>query len=251
MRTRDGLIRTLVVAVFVALLELGCRSGVIDRLTMVPPSEMVTALIEVFRTPALVDQIVSSLINVAAAVVLVIVVGFVVGVAVHSMPRVRAALDPLLSSYYALPLFAFYPMFIVLFGIGGLAIILMGFLTGFAAMVLATLNGLDHIPEVLNRVARTYRMGRVSTALRLKLPAAAPYLVTGIQLAIAYGFIGVIASEFILSGSGLGFAINFAYNAFDTTGMYGLILLVVLISTVLNMVLHRWDRMLAARRQRD
>lgn len=247
----DGLIRVIVVAVFVLLLEIGCRSGVIDQLTMVPPSEMVVALIDIFRTPELVQQVAASLLNIAAAVVMVILIGFVAGVVIHALPRLRAAIDPLLSSYYALPLFAFYPLFIVLFGIGRLSIILMGFLTGFAAMVLATINGLDHIPDVLNKVARTYRMGPVSTALRLKLPAAAPYLVTGLQLAIAYGFIGVIASEFILSGSGLGFAISFAYNAFDTNGMYGLILLLILITTVLNMALHRWDKKLATRRRRE
>jgi NitT/TauT family transport system permease protein len=246
----DGFIRLIVVAVFVLLLELGCRSGVIDRLTMVPPTEMVVALIDIFRTPELVEQIIASLLNIVIATAMVIVIGFIAGVIIHALPRVRAAVDPLLSSYYALPLFAFYPLFIVLFGIGDLPIILMGFLTGFAAMVLATLNGLDNIPEVLNRVARTYQMGPVSTALRLKLPAAAPYLVTGLQLAIAYGFIGVIASEFILSGKGLGFAISYDYNAFDTTGMYGLILLLILITTALNMALHRWDKKLAARRRR-
>jgi NitT/TauT family transport system permease protein len=246
----DGLIRAAVVAAFLAALELGCRLGFIDRLTLVPPSEMVVAFFEIFATPALLVQVASSLFDISAAVLLTIVLGFAAGVAIHALPRLRATLDPLLSGYYALPLFAFYPLFIVVFGIGATAIILMGFLTGFAAMILATLNGLDNIPLVLTKVARTYNMGPVATALRLKLPAAAPYLVTGIQLSIAYGFIGVIASEFILSGRGLGYAIGFAYNSFDTRGMYGLILLILILTTLLNAALHLWDRRLELRRRR-
>jgi len=246
----NGLIRILLVAALVIALEAACRLGLIDRLTMVPPSEMVLALADILRTPAQLAQIGSSLLDITIAVVLTIVIGFALGVVIHAVPRLRQALDPLLSSYYALPLFAFYPLFIVVLGIGHLPIIAMGFLTGLAAMILATLNGLDNVPPVLIKIARSYRMNPVDTALRLKLPAAAPYLVTGIQLSIAYGFIGVIASEFILSGQGMGFAISFAYNAFDTKGMYGLILLLILLTTFLNMALHRWDMLLATRRRR-
>ena len=44
------------------------------------------------------------------------------------------------------------------------------------------------------------RLSPLQSALRIKLPAALPYLFTGVKLSVAYAFIGVIASEFILSG---------------------------------------------------
>ena len=69
-------------------------------------------------------------------------------------------------------------------------------------MIIATLNGLDRVPRVLTKVARVHRMGTIATALRLKLPAAAPHLFTGVKLAVSYAFIGVIASEFILAPAG-------------------------------------------------
>ena len=71
--------------------------------------------------------------------------------------------------------------------------------TAIVAMVISTLNGLDRVPQVLSKVARIHRMGRIATALLLKLPAAAPHLFTGVKLAVSYAFIGVIASEFILA----------------------------------------------------
>ena len=52
------------------------------------------------------------------ALVLSVVGGFAIGAMIHSFPRLRRAIDPFLASYYALPFFAFYPLFIVLFGLG-------------------------------------------------------------------------------------------------------------------------------------
>ena len=53
------------------------------------------------------------------------------------------------------------------------------------------------------------------------MPAALPRLFTGFKLALSYALIGVIAGEFILSGTGLGYAISFAYQSFDNRAMYG------------------------------
>jgi NitT/TauT family transport system permease protein len=248
--SRAAWIRLAVIAIAVGALELACRAGLIDRFAVIPPSQMVAALGDILTTRELLLEISTSLLNILIAVCCTVVAGIAVGVVIHPLRRVRRILDPLFSSYYALPLFAFYPLFIVLFGLGSIPIIIMGFLAGLAAMVLSTLDGLDNIPTTLGKVARMHRMGRISTALQLQLPAAAPYVLTGIKLAIAYGFIGVIASEFILSGRGLGFAIGFAYNGFDTRTMYGLILFILLLVILLNLLLHMWDQRLQLRRRR-
>jgi NitT/TauT family transport system permease protein len=52
----------------------------------------------------------------------------------------------------------------------------------------------------------------------------------------------VIAAEFILSGAGIGYEINFAYNNFDNHVMYPLIVLIILISTFINMSLYAWEK---------
>ncbi len=115
-------------------------------------------------------------------------------------------------------------------------------------MVVNTLDGLDRIPPVLLKVGRVHHLGALRTALLIKLPASAPHLFTGVKLAVAYAFIGVIAAEFILSGAGLGYAIAYAYNNFDNRTMYALMLLVLVAVTTVNMVLHVWERRWHARR---
>ena len=74
---------------------------------------------------------------------------------------------------------------------------------------------------------------------RIRLPAAAPHLFSGLKLAVAYSFIGVIAGEFILSTMGVGHEIAFAYDNFDNPRMYGLILFVLCVVTVFNLLVYR------------
>jgi NitT/TauT family transport system permease protein len=146
------------------------------------------------------------------------------------------------------PVFVFYPMFIVLFGLNDIPKIVIGFLYAVAAVVINTLNGLDRIPPVLLKTGQVYGMSRSNIALRIVLPFAAPYLFTGVKLAIAYSFIGVIGSEFILSSDGLGHSISYAYHNFDNVTMYSLILFILVVVLTINMSLHSWEKVLMQRR---
>ncbi|MDI1347395.1 MAG: ABC transporter permease subunit [Pseudolabrys sp.] len=245
--SRVGFIRFLVVGGFVVALEVLCLTGIVSRLVLIAPSEMAVHLVRILRSGKADADIVESLSNVLLAVVVSVIGGFSIGSIVHSFPRLRRAIDPFLASYYALPFFAFYPLFIVLFGLGRGAIVAIGVLFGIVAMIMSTLVAFDRIPRVLVRTAAIYRMGSVEAALRIKLPSAIPFLFTGIKLAIAYCFIGVIAAEFIMATSGLGYSIAYAFNSFDNGTMYGLLLFVILLVTIVNAVCHAWERRLMRR----
>jgi NitT/TauT family transport system permease protein len=65
---------------------------------------------------------------------------------------------------------------------------------------------------------------------------------------LAYAFIGVIGSEFILARTGMGYEIGFAYTNFDNATMYPLILLILLLSIVANGLLSKWETVLLQRR---
>jgi NitT/TauT family transport system permease protein len=240
--SRVAWLRLGAIALTVGLIEALCRAGIIDDFTMIPPSRMAVGLVTILASAEMRGHIAETLINVAVTLVLAIGVGFLVGALLFMLPRVRRVVDPLLASYYAIPIFVFYPLFIVLFGLNRVPQIAIGFLLAVVAMIINTLNGFDRVPPVLLKTARVLRMGRAATIRRLVLPYATLYIFTGLKLAVAYAFIGVIAAEFILSGEGMGYQINFAYNNFENGVMYPLILLIILISTSINMSLYAWEK---------
>jgi len=55
--------------------------------------------------------------------------------------HVRRVVNPLLAIYYAIPIFVFYPFFVVLFGLNRYLQIAIGFLLAVVAMIVNTLNG--------------------------------------------------------------------------------------------------------------
>jgi len=248
--SRVGLIRLAVIAALIGALEFACQTGLINRRTIVPPSEMAVTLYKLLASGTINADIARTLGVIVVVIAFSIVLGFALGGLMHALPRVREALDPLFATYYAVPIFIFYPVLIAIFGLSLVPILLIGVATATVAMIIATLNGLDRVPRVLSKVARVHRMGTFATALRLQLPAAAPYLFTGVKLSVSYAFIAVIASEFILAPSGLGRDIADAYADFNNSRMYALMLLILIIATVVNMALHAWDLRWAARRGR-
>lgn len=246
--TRIGLIRLAVIAASIGALELACRLGLISQQTIIPPSEMASALWTLLASGALDADIGRTLGMIALVIALSTALGFAAGIVLHALPRLRAALDPFFATYYAVPVFIFYPVMIAIFGLSLIPIVLIGVATAIVAMIIATLNGLDRIPRVLTKVARVHRMGRLATAMKLQLPAAAPYLFTGVKLSVSYAFIAVIAAEFILAPAGLGRDIANAYADFNNRRMYALMLFVLVIATAVNAGLHAWDLRWASRR---
>lgn len=247
--SRISLLRLVVILSAIGALEVLCRTGVIPPITAIPPSAMVEALVRILASGRFTPDITTTLRNVAFAIAAAMTVGVGLGTALQSLPAVRRILDPLFAAYYAIPMYAFYPLLIVLLGLGDLPQIAIGFLLAVVAVILNTLNGLDRVPAVLLKTARVHRLGVVQTALRVRLPFAAPYIFTGFKLAVAYSFIGVIGAEFITSNRGIGYEIAFAYNNFDNRVLYPMILLVLVVVITVNMSLHVWERRLLERRR--
>jgi NitT/TauT family transport system permease protein len=107
--------------------------------------------------------------NIVAATALSIVPGFLIGLIVHAMPRLRAVLNPVFLSYYSVPTFVFYPLLIVVFGINSVSLIVMGAMFGIVAMVSATLASIDRIPRVYVKVARVTGLSPWQTAVQIQL----------------------------------------------------------------------------------
>jgi NitT/TauT family transport system permease protein len=246
--SRVRLYRWLVVVGAVALLEALCLAGAIDRITMQPPHQIARDFVRIIGSGKLNGAIAKTLGNAALAFLLATVAGVAFATVLHRLRMLRSTLDPLFATYYAVPVFAFYPFLIVVFGLGDTPQVLIGFMLGVVAVIVNTLNGLDRVPRVLLKTARIHRLGPLDTARAILLPSAAPHILTGVKLAVAYSLIGVVGSEFIMSRGGIGYEISFAYTNFDNATMYPLIVLILGLSIALNSVLDRWEKRLLARR---
>jgi len=238
------------IVIFVGLIEALCLFGIIPAFTMIPPSAMAIGLWKGLSKGAFLASLKSTMSAAGIAAVAAIVTGSLLGAALHAATRVRRTIEPLLSSYYAVPIWSFYPLFVFLFGLTDVPKIVIAYLYAVVAMIISTLNGLDRVPRVYRKAARVMGLSPWEELVTITAPSALGYMVTGIRLAVSYAVIGVVGSEFILSTSGLGYDIAWAYNSFDNGLLYPLILLIVLISITLNVSLSAWEKSKMKRRIR-
>jgi NitT/TauT family transport system permease protein len=218
----------------VIALEIICRAGLVRPTDLVPPTTMVIAMLRALGETATLADFGATLSAVAASVVLAALLGVIGGIILHGLPLVRRACEPFIASYYALPLFALYPVLVVILGVGRAPVIFTGVLYAAMAVLIATLSGLDHIPRVFRKAAKVHRLSRLGTLLRIYIPSCATEILGGITLAVSYAFVAVIASEFLLAPAGIGHAIADAYTSFRIERMYGLMLAVAVLVIAIN-----------------
>ncbi|OLL29223.1 nitrate ABC transporter permease [Burkholderia sp. SRS-W-2-2016] len=240
-----------IVVALVALLELVTRMAWINPVSFIPPSAMLASAWSLLVSGQYTSDIVQTLGTALLAVLLAVVFGFIGGVVLFRLPRLRRVLDPLLLSYYAVPVFVLYPILIVIFGLNRWPLVGIGFIFAVVAMAVNTLNGLERVPRVMLRTAKVCRMSALQEIRLITLPASLPYVFTGIKLTVVYAFIAVVAGEFVLSGSGFGYQIAFAYNAFDNPTMYGLMVLMLVFVATLNGLLRAAETRLYRRIRRE
>ncbi len=246
--SKAGWIRLAVLASLFGALELASTMAWINPVSFIPPSKMAIGAYHILLSGKFASDIFLTLASIGWTLVLTSIAGLIGGVVLFKLPRLRRAVDPLVTSYYAVPIFMFYPLFIVLFGLNRIPLVATAFMFSVVAMMVNVLNGLERIPVVLLKTARVHRMSRISEIRFITMPASLPYIFTGLKMAVAYATVAVVAGEFILSGAGFGFQIAFAYNNFDNVTMYSLMFLLLLFVGLINMLLSSWEQRLHGRR---
>lgn len=221
-----------------ALVEVVARVGAVSTLDLVPVTEMAGGVAELLGDSGFVmGDLLRTFLTVLASFGLATVIGVATAYAMWRAPWVRAALQPYLNVFYALPIFALYPVLVVLLGTGVLPVILLATTFSVVSVIANSLIGFDQVPPIVRKLSRSLELDRRRHFRLVLLPAALPDILAGLKLALAYAVIAVLASEFILAPQGLGRVVATAYNSFNTPHMYAGVLLVVAFALAANLAL--------------
>jgi NitT/TauT family transport system permease protein len=186
-----------------------------------------------------------------------VVVGFAIGgglalplgLAMGASPRVYAWMNPLVQILRPIPPIAYIPLAILWFGLGNPPAVFLIALGAFFPVLMNTIAGVRQVDGIYLRAARSLGAGRTTMFVRVILPAAVPYILSGVRIGIGTAFIVVIVSEMIAVNNGLGFRILEAREYFwsdkiiagmISIGMLGLAIDIGMNS--LNNYLLRWHR---------
>lgn len=235
---------SLVIGVIV-LFEILTRLNLLSPQTFISPSATVVQIGDLLSSSDFVTKDLSqTLLSVVVAWLGGSAAGVLIGLVVARVDWLNRMTRPYLLLFYALPIFALYPLVVALFGAGHNSITLLGACYAGVNVVVDTSISMRAAKPVWIKTARLVGLSGWAEFIHVLLPAASIGIFNGVRLALSYAVIVVVGSEFLLSDSGLGRRIADAYNGFQLGPMYGCIALVVLTILVLDAILSRLQRSL-------
>jgi ABC-type nitrate/sulfonate/bicarbonate transport system permease component len=229
---RRGLVSFLVL---IAAWEIVGRFFLTDRVFAVPFSAVVEAAWAMWNRGELQTNIAASLTAVAYGTVLAAVCGILIGVLLGASTTFREYVEPLFTALYATPLVAMAPILILWFGIGIGSKIAVVFLMAIFPIAINTATGIRSTDREYLEVAKSFGASKRRLITKVMIPAAVPFVVTGLRLAVGKAIVGVVVGELFGARAGLGFLIFTAGQTFDTPGLFVGVITLALIGMFLTM----------------
>jgi NitT/TauT family transport system permease protein len=230
--------------VFIALVELLIRVGVINRFIVPMPSDIIAAFPRVIVEEHVLQRFMLTAGEAFSASILVTIFGVAGGVLLYRYHLLRLATETWVAAIAAAPLVLMYPLYLVIFGRNATTIVMMGFTAGLAPIILKTLEGLAGTRRVLINVGRSFNLTSSQQFWKILFPAALPTIFVGMRLGLIFALINIVGVEYLINFGGLGQLINELAERYDLAGTYAAICFVILVSIIVFMLTERLERWL-------
>jgi NitT/TauT family transport system permease protein len=201
------------VVLLVALWAFLCWYLAIPTVVLPTPDKVLTAFIA--RFDLLVSEGWVTLKETLYGFILAIVIGIPMAVAVANSRPLNLMFYPLLIGLQSVPKVALAPIILVWLGTGMESKLAIVWLVAFFPIIVDTVAGLRSTPRELLELARSLRATPMQIFLKVQLPAALPFIITGAKVAITLAVIGAVIGEFVGSSEGLGFLLLSATSQLD------------------------------------
>jgi nitrate/nitrite transport system permease protein len=158
-------------------------------------------------------HILASLSRVAFGYAIAAIIGVAMGTLVGASQFFSRGFDPLFQILRTVPPLAWLPISLAAFKDSQPSAIFVIFITSVWPIIINTAAGIRNIPEDYRNVARVINLNPLEYFLRIMVPAAAPYIFTGLRIGIGLSWLAIVAAEMLIGGVGIGFFIWDAWNS--------------------------------------
>ena len=232
----------IVIAVMLIVWELLCSK---PGATLPPPSRVLKDTWELIVDPffdrggidkGLFWHLSASLQRVAFGYALAAIVGVALGTLVGQSTWAMRGLDPIFQVLRTVPPLAWLPLSLAAFRDGQPSAIFVIFITAIWPVIINTAVGIRNIPQDYRNVAAVLRLNHFEFFYKIMVPAAAPYIFTGLRIGIGLSWLAIVAAEMLIGGVGIGFFIWDAWNSSHISEIILALIYVGLIGFVLDRI---------------
>ncbi len=237
--------------VFLGGWELLVQGGLIDPYFLPAPSSVAQRMVQLATGPeaVLLHDVYMSASRVLTGFVLSALVGVPLGLLMGMSPKLRAALNPIVSIIRPLPALSWIPLSMLWLGIDEQQKYVIVFMGSFASVLVYTIDATLRVDKTMIMAARNLGANRLQVIRHVVLPGALPNILSGLKVVLAIAWTCVISAEMVGANSGLGFRIWTAKEWSDTgqvlVGMLSISLTVLILDVLfrgLERLLLPWQR---------
>lgn len=207
------------------------------------PTGVIRVIPSVLAEHLFLSNVTNTLTAVLEGLLIATILGTAVGLLVGRLPDVRRVIGMYVNGIYAMPIIAVVPLLTVWFGYTPTTRLVVIVLEATLPVVYNVAEGARAMPQTYAEVTGIYRAPWWRVWFGVTLPAALPYVLAGIDLAIGRALIGAVVAEFIAAISGLGYYILFNVNSFhENRAIVALIILAlfaIALRALVNFVVRR------------
>jgi len=237
------LVRAASVVLFVVLWEYFGRQ--VNPLFLSYPSAIVKACVQLLIAGEFQRQAIRSLEVYAVGLGAALVLGILLGLLMGRYRLVEYLLDPYVYALDATPRVALIPLLLLWFGLGAPAKIAVVFLSGIFPVLMNTFSGVRTVSGGLVDIGRAYGAGEGKIFTKIIIPAALPFIMAGVRLAVGRALIGIITAEMFTAVTGMGALLIRYSSAFATDKFFVPVIFLALLGVILSGTVEALQRRLA------
>lgn len=222
-----------------------------QRFLLPSPGDVLEALMD--EGPALYRAALNTMLGATLGFVLAAILAFVSGIILSLSTPIRATLYPLLMMLQMTPVIVIAPMLVVWVGPGIRSVTTITILVCIFPLIVNTTQGLLATDTQALELFRTWRASRWQQLRHLRIPAALPYVFTGLRIAAVLAPIGALVGDYTAgSSAGDGGGLGFQTIIYSSQARYAALFATAFVTCTLGFVfsglvilasyltLHRW-----------
>ena len=238
-----NLIRLASVTVFLLLWEFFGRKT--DPILFTYPTAVAEAFVKLIASGELIKQLAVSLSALTVGFIASLVLGVAFGLIFGMSRTVEAFFEPLINALYATPQVALTPLLMMWLGLGFSVKVAVVFLFAFFPILINTASGAKNVSAAMVEVARAYLAPPRQILFKVICPAALPFIMAGVRIAIGRAIVGMIVAELFTAITGLGAMLSLYGNIFETAKMFVVIVVLAVLGVGLIRATQWLERRLA------
>lgn len=233
----------LLCAVLVAVWSLYVAKSGISPFVLPAPGAVVHAWLDMLQSSRAWNNVLATVYATLAGFFWAVVAGVGLGVPIARVRWLEQTLNPFIIASQVLPKVALAPLFVVWFGFGITSKVLIAAILAFFPILTNTVLGVKSIDQGHRDVMISLNTTRWQVFRCLELQSSLPYIITGMEVGIVLALIGAIVSEYIGGDYGLGHLLISRMNAFETDGLFAVMIHMAILGFIFYFgisALRRW-----------